>query len=363
MSQGRSRLVGGAAVEEAVATVRAKILLVAAITLLGLVVGIVVGAGKNPPQELEMRVKLSPIGANGTAVSLGVSTPRGPLAADFVSAEVLNPLAKRLGRSRSQLEGEIGLRGVAGAAEQLFMVVSGDDAAARKLLFAWYAQVQRSQRAAVALALRQTKEAYVEELNEIEPLRSRQDALENIARLTGLSGSLRTTVSILDEPEATQVASRSLAFYVIVGLAAGLIGGLAIALGIGLLERKLRTPAALSAQFGLPIVADLRDDGGAEDQASLLERMKIAVHGEPSELLVVEAGPQGSATDAAGRLKQIPSPLGVGPIGSAEALAGVGSGAPWVVAVRPGATRTDQAADLRGELSRLPTVPLGLVLV
>jgi hypothetical protein len=364
MGDGGSRLVGGAAIEEAVATVRAKWILVVALVLLGLLAGIVFGASKDTRPLLEMRVKVNPLGSNTTAVALGVSAPRGPVAADFVSETVLASLEHTTGLSKQKLEEEIGVKGIANTSEELIMVVGGDGDESQALMRHWYLAVQRDQRAIVANAIAQTRQGYVEELNEIEPLVAREQAVENIARLSGLSGSLRSTVAILRAPEVKPSSAHSTVFYGIAGLLGGIVIGLAVALGVGLLERKLRTPAALSAQFGLPIVADVRA-GGDADEAGFRERLKLAAGDgpEPPEVVVVAAGPEGSAKAAADALQRVSAPVAVGAVGSAEAQASLGTGAPWVLAVTPGETRSDQAADLRAELPGLPRRPLGLVLV
>jgi hypothetical protein len=364
MSQESSRLVGGAAVEEAVATVRARALIVVAIVLIGLVAGIVVGADKQSEgPNLRMLVKLSPIGENTTAVALGVSAPQGPLAADFVSDHVFSVLSRVLDRSRDELETQIGIESAGEAREQLYMVVVGDSSSSRRLLRTWYLTVQHDQRAIISNAIEQTRKGYVRELDDLEPLHARVVATENIARLSGLEGSLRTTVSILRGPKDHEPVSRSFLFYVIVGLAGGLVAGLGVALGVGLLERRLRTPAALAAQFGLPIVADVRE-GSRDDRAGLAERLRVVAGNEnrPS-LVIVEAGPEGSSRTVAAAVEQISSPLAVGSVGSAEAQAGLAGGSAWVLAVSPGSTRSDQAAEVRAELSGLPRRPLGLILV
>jgi hypothetical protein len=363
MSQGTSRLVGWSAVEEALATLRAKYILVVAITLLGMVAGIALAVGKSAEKHLEMRVRLSPIAANGSVVALGVSAPPGPIAADFISDPVLDPLARTVGRSTEELENELSLENVTGDSQQLIMVVHPDSAEAKRLMAAWYAQVQRNRHAVLRREIEQARQGYVGELGDLEPMQARRDAIENIARLAGLSGSLQSDVSVLRRPKVVEASTRSPLFYVLVGLIGGFFAGAAIALGIGLLQRKLRTPGALAAQFGLPVVADLR--GGSGDGASgLAERLKIAA--VTGQLTIVEAGDGTAAKAAADALdgtEGIPSLLPVGSIGSAEAQAGVGVGDPWVIAVSPGATRTDQAAEMAAELPGLASRPLGLVLV
>lgn len=344
---------------------RAKIYLVVILALLGVAGGIVYALSQPAKSQVEMRIQLMPLGENATAVALGISAPKGPIAAEFYDSRVVAALARKFRRSEAQISDEIGIEGIPGDTNQLIMAVANTPHAQR-LLRAWYAAVQMNRRAVISQAIEQTRAGYIRGLDDRDLEVSRRDALENIARLTGLEGSLKTDVAILRDPSIDEVAARSAAVYALLGGLTGAIAGLLLALGVGMLERKLRTPAALTGHFGLPVVADLRE--GAIDTAGLAERLKAVAHDAEAgvSLLIAEAGPEGTAKVAARALEGAPGiapAVAIGPIDSAEAQAALADGHPWAIAVRPGDTRADQALDFAVELAGLPKRPLGLLLV
>ena len=337
------------------------------VVMIGVAAGTVLGVSRQGSgDEYAMRLRLFPLSSNGTVVALGVSAPQGPIAADFQSSRVLRDLSSMVGgTSPDQLRRELGVAGVEGDPNQMTLAVSASASDPPALLKAWLAAIQADRRTFIAESIDDTRAGYLQDLKRDHLTQLRFQVIANIARLAGLRGSLKTDVVVLRGPVRIPAASqRSPVFYAIAGGMAGVVAGVALALGMGLLDRRLRTPAALSAQFGLPVIADLRAGEGA---AAVQRRLRAAERSgaRPSPLVIIEAGSPGSASVAARALEGTldATPTATGEIGSdetQEALRGAGL---WIVAVTPGETRADQAAEVSAEFAVLSSRPLGLVLV
>lgn len=365
MNPESSRPVGGAAVQEAFATVRARGWLVVLVIVVGIAGGAVFGASKTTDSSSIAHLEVQPLSENATVTSLGVSAPVGPIAAGFKSERVLGELSRATGIDETELDSELDITGVPGDPHQLELELPADGfgISPRTLFRAWMVAIQRQRHSYIDRVLDQAKQAFEKELDQPQRTRSRSEIFKNLTRLIGLQGSLRSDVSVLRMPKEVSAASRSPVYYAVVGGLVGLVAGIALALGIGLLDRRLRTPAALSAQFGLPVIADLRDGEGAE---AVARRLRAAGRSgaKASPLVIVEAGSPGSASAAAEALKGALD-IAIAPTGAIasddaqSALRGAGS---WLVVVTPGETRVDQAAGVAAELAGLSTRPLGLVL-
>jgi hypothetical protein len=227
------------------------------------------------------------------------------------------------------------------------------------------AAIQSERRSYIDRVLNDTEQGLLTELDRPQQrTRSRSEIATNLTRLVALQGSLGSDVGVLHRPMEVSTASRSPVYYAVAGGLVGLVAGIALALGVGLLDRRLRTPAALSAQFGLPVIADLRDGEGAEPVARRLRASEQSGAGA-SPLVIVEAGSLGSALAAAAALKDAldVEVVATGAIASDDAQAAIRGAGSWVLAVSPGKTRADQAAGVATELGGLSSRPLGLVLV
>lgn len=366
MSPESSRPVGGAAVQEAFATVRARGLLVALVVVVGIAGGLVYGLSKTTHSSSIARLQLQPLSENATVISIGVSAPVGPIAADFKSERVLGSLSGATGIDGGELDSALHIIGVPGDPHQMELELPTDGLGipVQALFRAWMVAIQSERHSYIDHVLDGTKRAFLKEVHQTERTRSRSEIFKNLTRLAGLKGSLKSDVSVLRRPMEVTTASRSPVYYAIAGGLVGLVAGIALALGVGLLDRRLRTPAALSAQFGLPVIADLREGKGAEPVAHRLRATEQS-GAQASPLVIVEAGSLGSALAAAGALKDAldVEVVATGAIASDDARAAIRGAGSWVVAVSPGETRTDQAAGVTTELGGLSSRPLGLVLV
>lgn len=366
MSPESSRPVGGAAVQEAFATVRARGFLVVLVAVVGIVGGLIYGHSKTTDSSSIARLQLQPLSENSTVISVGVSAPVGPIAADFKSERVLAELSRVTGIDEDELDSELRIAGVLGDPHQMELELPSDGLGipVQALFRAWMVAIQRERHSYIDHVLNSTKRAFEEELHQAQRTRSRSEIFKSLARLTGLQGSLKSDVSVLRRPQEVTTASRSPVYYAVAGGLVGLVAGIALALGVGLLDRRLRTPAALAAQFGLPVIADLRDRKGAEPLAHRLRAVEQS-GGQASPLVIVEAGSLGSAAVAAEALKDAldAEVVATGAIAGDDGQAAIRGAGSWVLAVSPGKTRADQAAGVATELGSLSSRPLGLVLV
>lgn len=366
MSPESSRPVGGAAVQEAFATVRARGFLVALVALVGIVGGLVYGLSKTTDSSSIARLQLQPLSENGTVISIGVSAPVGPIAADFKSERVLGDLSRATGIDEDELDSELHIIGVPGDPHQMELELPSDGLGipAQVLFRDWMVAIQSERHSYIDHVLNGTKRSFTEELHQPQRIRSRSELFKNLTRLAGLQGSLKSDVSVLHAPKEVSTASRSPVYYALAGGLIGLLAGTALALGAGLLDRRLRTPAALAAQFGLPVIADLRDGKGAEPLSRRMHASEQSGAGT-SPLVIVEAGSLGSALAAAAALEDAldVEVVATGAIASDDAQVAIRGAGSWVLAVSPGKTRADQAAGVATELGGLSSRPLGLVLV
>jgi hypothetical protein len=362
MSGSGSRPVGAAAVTEALAIVKARVLLVVLLLAIGLAAGAVFGASRDTSATYGVRLGLFPLSENQAAVSLGVSTPVGPLSADIGSDPVIEEVATRTGISAEQLREELDIKDVPFDVHQLVLETSGvEEGESKRLLAAWVAAIQAQRRVFIAHRIADAGTGLRKDLRKARSSAERKQAIEDLAALSALSSSLSSDVSVLRGPYSIAPVTHSTFFYVLVGGLIGGFAGIAIAMGIGLLDRRLRTPAAIAARFGLPVIADLRADDGV---ATLCRRVELA-GGDPGPLVAVEVGDGESAArvvDAVGDGASV-KVVATRPLGDSETIALLGSAGAWVYAASPGLTRADQVDAAVTELDASALRPLGVVLV
>jgi hypothetical protein len=364
MSGSFSRPVGSAAVKEAIAIIRARALVVLIVATIGAIGGVAFGVARQEGgTRVAIRLGLYPLSENQATIDLGVSTPVGPLAADFSSDEVLAEVASRSHVSLDALRDRLRVQGVPLDPHQMILQASGEDEGnAMALLRDWLAAIQAQRREFIVRRIDAARRGLLHELHRARLPLDRREALDNLTTLAALAGSLRTDVVVLRRPYRVDSAIRSPVFYGLIGVLLGVIAGAAVALGIGVLDRRLRTPTAIAARFGFPVIADLGTDQGVHE---LRRRVELAgASKDGGSLVVVEAG-DGKAADrvARGLGDRLGCPVvAAGAVGDVETLTQLRDATVWVIAVTPGATRADQVDRAVRELSSVTSPPLGLVL-
>jgi hypothetical protein len=362
MSGSGSRPVGVAAVREALAIVRARALLVALLLAIGLAAGAVFGASREAGATYGVRLGLFPLSENQAAISLGVSTPVGPLGADMGSDPVIDDVAAQTGIPAEELREKLDIKDVPFDVHQLILEASGGgEAESKRLLVAWVAAIQAQRRVFIAHRIEDARIGLRKDLRKARSSAERKQAIEDLTALSALSSSLRSDVSLLRGPYRIVPVTHSTFFYVLIGGLIGGFAGVAIAMGIGLLDRRLRTPAAIAARFGLPVIADLR----AEDGVATLRRRVELAGANPGPLVAVEVGDGQSAArvvDAVGDGAPEKA-VATRPLGDTETIALLKEAGAWVYAAAPGLTRADQVDAAVTELGASALRPLGVVLV
>jgi hypothetical protein len=362
MSGSGSRPVGVAAVREALAVVRARALLLVLLLAIGLAAGAVFGASRDTSATYGARLGLYPLSQNQAAISLGVSTPVGPLSADIESDPVINDVATRTGIPAERLREEFDVKDVPFDVHQLALEASGvEEGESKRLLTTWIAAIQAQRRVFIGQRIEDARTGLRKELRKARSSAERKQVVEDLAALSALSSSLRSDVSVLRDPYRIVPVTHSTFFYVLVGGLIGGFAGVAIAMGVGLLDRRLRTPAAIAARFGLPVIADLR----AEDGVATLRRRVELTGASPGPLVAVEVGDGESAARVVDVVGDGVSAKVVAtrPLGDTGTIALLGSAGAWVYAASPGLTRSDQVDAAVTELGASALRPLGVVLV
>ena len=130
------------------------------------------------------------------------------------------------------------------------------------LFRAWMVAIQRERHSYIDHVLNSTKRAFEEELHQAQRTRSRSEMFQEPGAVDRAAGLAQVRCERAPPPQEVTTASRSPVYYAVAGGLVGLVAGIALALGVGLLDRRLRTPAALAARFGLRSSPTSRSQGG-----------------------------------------------------------------------------------------------------
>lgn len=355
---------GSAAVDEAIATVRAHLPLVAVLAALGLAIGIVSAIGSFEGDSVRLNLGLFPLSENQTVISLGVSAPVGPIGADYVADAVMNRVAKDIGaRDGASVRRKIDLASISNDPHQVVLISPKiGDASPREVLGSWVSAIQASRRRFVAGQLDRAKAGLLRSLQKAKGT-VKKDVLANVARLAALRGSLRSDVTVTRRPYelagVSDSTTKSTLKAALVGLLGGLVAGIALALARGVMQGRVRTRRALTARTGLPVVGDLRA-GQSEIVAECLAT--ISRRGPP---FVIDAVGEDRADGAAALAAKTPEGSGgksgaLGEPGTRSALVDSGG---WVIAARLGITTVDQLDRILAESATLEAPGMGIVLV
>jgi hypothetical protein len=364
-------LTGIAAAREGIAALRAYAWLVVGLAILGLVIGYLTSASEDE-SKYRVWVTAQALGTNDSVTDIGITTPDGPQAADFLGEGILSRLEASTGHDYDYLIDHLGLsQPPDGGPNPPIALIAGADseAAARALLLAWMKAVHEARLRYVGGVLIRGEQGLQKSLARAstrnEPATQRAIA-DLLARMQALRATLSVDYAIHSRPKDYEESTVSRPRAAAIAGVAGLIAGLALALLASLLGGRLRTAEGVEAALGVKSLADLSSPGGVPSPEHARERLRSLGNGQlPSLLLLV---PCGSVTaEAAAKLSDS---LGQGtevrvtePAGRPGLLTELEQADAWAFVASPGAVRRSEVAALRTELDGIGIAPAGLVVV
>ncbi len=371
VSEQGASLTGIAAAREGIAALRAYAWLVIGLALIGLLVGYLTG-GPSTESKYRSWVTTQALGANGSVTDLGISTPDGPQAADFLGEGILNRVEASTGSSYDDLVEHLAVSQPpdGGPNPPIALIAGGgSEAAARTLLAAWMAAIHEARVHYVSGVLARGEEKLKKSLTRAavrsEPA-TQKAIVSLLARMQALRGTLAVDYAVVRKPKVYEAASVSRAHEAVIGAVAGLVAGLALALLISLAAGRLRTAEGVEAALGVERLADLRSPRGIPSSEHARERLRALGGGSlPSTLLLVPCGdvPADTAGDVASALGEGIEVKITEPPGGPGVLAELERASACAIVVRPGAVRRADANALRAELGGVSIAAAGLVVV
>jgi hypothetical protein len=363
-------LIGIAAAREGVATLRAYAWLIVILALLGAVAGYLISASR-ADGEYSVWVKAEALGTNSSVTDLGISTPEGPQAADFLGQGILNRLERATGNSYDYLTSHLKIEQppTGGPNPPIELIAdAGSEAESKALLAAWMKAVHEARTRYVSGVLARGENGLEKTLRRArmkgEPA-TRQAVVELLARLQALRPTLQADYSIVRTPRAVDGEEVSRPRSTLVGAVGGTIAGLALALLLALLGGRLRTAEGVEAALGVELLADLRSPRGLPSAEHARERLHSLSGGTPSSLLLVPCGEV--ADDGAEKVGAVlgkGTEVRTGPaLGQPGLLAELEGPGLWAIVASPGSVRRADAEALRTELAGVGQAPAGLFAV
>ncbi len=353
-------LTGIAAAREGVAALKAYAWIVVTLAIAGLVVGYVT-AKPEGESKYRMWVTTQALGSNGSVTGLGISTPLGPQAADFLGEGILNRVEASTGHSYDYLIDHLTLTQPpdGGPNPPIALIASGDsEAAARTLLLAWTTAVHQARLRYVSSVLSRGERGLRKGLARAIVLKEpvTQQAIANLlARMQALRATLTVDYAVERRPKAYGEATVSRPREAVVGGGAGLIAGLALALLISLLGGRLRTAEGIEAALGVKLLADLRSPEATPSAEHARERLRSIGGGpQPATVLLVPCGgvPSDAATRLSDALGDATQARVTGPPGEPGLLEELARADACAVVAEPGSLRRADATALRTEPRR-----------
>lgn len=362
---------GIAAAREGAAALRSYAWLVVLLTVLGIIAGFVVG-GLSGESKHRVWVTAQALGGNNAVTDLGISTPDGPQAADFLGDGIVTRLEATTGRSYDDLTDHLELEQPPDGGPNPpigLIAIAGSEAGAQELLGDWLAAIRQARLRYVRGVLARGELGLRKDLRRAiandEP-DTRREIVDLLARMRVLRSTLGVDYAILKAPRSVPDETVSRPRAAVIGGGTGLIAGLALALLISLLGGRLRTPEGVEAALGFELLADLRAPGGVPSAEHGRERLRSAGGGSPpAELLVVPCGdvPSGVAEKLSSALGEGTDVKVTEPLGQPGLVARVESAPAWAVVASPASVRRSEAAALLAELGGVGGEPAGLLVV
>jgi hypothetical protein len=351
---------------------RAYAWVIVAFAIVGLAVGYLT-ATPNDESKYRVWVTAQALGANGAVTGLGISTPDGPQAADFLGEGILNRIEAETGDSYDYLIDHLGLTQPpnGGPNPPIALIASADsDSAARALLGIWMAALHQARRhyvfGVLAKGEQGLRKSLTRAVNLNEPVTQRA-IVDLLARMQALRATLTVDYAIARRPKAFEESTVSRPREAAIGGVVGLIAGLAFALLVSLLGGRLRTVEGIEAALDAELLVDLRSSSGVPSEEHARKRLRSLGNGQlPSLLLLVPCGSVSSEAAAARLSEAVGEGTDVraaGPLGGSGILDELERADACAIVASPGAARRAEAAALRAELDGTGVAPAGLVVI
>jgi hypothetical protein len=362
---------GIAAAREGLAALRSYAWLIAILVVVGLVVGYLASA---PSGEVKYRAWITgeALGANPTVTDIGISTPQGPQAADFLGDGIVARVQAATGESYDGVIEHLDLEQPpnGGPNPPIALIAQADsDPDARALLDAWLRSIRAARLHYVQGVLRRgemgLRKSLEKAVNRNQPATERA-IVELLARMQALRATLVVDYAVTARPKPFDEPAALRARGTLTGAAVGGIVGLALALLLPLLGGRLRTAEGASAAVGVELLADLRSSQEIPTAEHARERLRSIGEGSlPSELLLLPCGgvPADAAEKASRAVGGEIAIRTVGSIGEKGLLEALNAAPAWAVLASPGSVSRAEAAALRTELAGTGTAPVGLFVV
>lgn len=362
---------GFAAVNEGLAAVRTRWWLVVALAALGLLAGYLLSSS-NDETAYEAWLTSQPLGNNRSVTEIGISTPEGPLASDFLEGTVSERIERKTGLSHDFIIAHllidqppnggpnppISLTTEAGSAEE-----------ARRLMTVWLATIREVRAAKVQRTLDRGERGLEKDLKRAQrrgqPASQRLLA-ELLARMRPLRATLSVDYAITQRPRP-QTTTSSHVRSAGIGMVGGLVAGILLALAVALADGRIRTKEGLEAALGVELLADLRAGSSVPSAEHAKRRLRAIAGGDaPATLTLVPCGRVDSAravTRVGDALGHPPEVSAVDGLRDLSALAEESAPGTWAIVAEPGAARRDDVAALNAETSGIGSPPAGVFVV
>jgi hypothetical protein len=369
LEQGDS-LTGIAAAREGVAALRAYAWVIVVLAVGGALLGYLIHDSASG-SEYRAWITARPLGANSSVTDLGVSTPDGPQAADFLGKGVIVRLEAATGQSYDYLTKHLELSQPPNGGPNppiALIAKAGSGPAARDLVSTWLAAIHQARLRYVNDFVSRGKRALQKQLDRAIAQKdsgTEKAIVDLLGRMEVLNATLTVDYSITHIPRPFVAPPVSRAKSAAIGGVAGLLAGLALALVLALIGGRVRTAEGIEVAFGCEVLADLRSPRGIPSKEHARERLRSLRNGElPSVLPLVPCGslPAGSITELSTALGEGIEARATEPIGQPGLLNELREADTWAVVVSPGGVRRAEVAAFRVEIAGI-SAPAGLLVV
>ena len=205
--------IGQAAAREGVAALRARAWLLVLLVVIGIALGYLLGSDKGTVWRLWLTPQS--LGSNRAVTEIGISTPEGPQAADFLNGNVLTRLEETTGKEYEFLLDHLILAQPpnGGPNPPVLLVAQVDDIdESKKLLDQWLAAIRVVRERRTQATLDRGERGLREDLAEAERKGRPADAVEIselLARMQALRATLSSDYTIFKKAREVPIKSAS----------------------------------------------------------------------------------------------------------------------------------------------------------
>jgi len=362
---------GVAAAREGIAALRSYAWLVVLLAVAGVLAGYLLG-GPADGSKYRAWITAHPLGANAAVTKLGISTPDGPQAADFLGDGIVRRIEAATGRSYDEVFEHLKLEQPPNGGPNppiALIAKAGTEAEAKTLLGTWMVAIRQARLRYVHGVLDRGERGLRKSLGRAAARREPDTAaaiVELLARTQALRSTLAVDYASLRTPRSVTTETVSRPRAAVIGGGAGLIAGLALALLFSLVGGRLRTAEGVAAAVGTELLADARSPGRVPSPEHAREVLRsTSAEAIPALLPAVACGevsPQAveAASAALGEGIEVHLTVSIGDAGFLETLEKAGA---WAIVATPGSVRRAEVTALRSELAGTGLVPAGLIVV